>query len=63
MPDERKRRNNAKSIDRWNDEGGAPSGGDRSARREAATREPAPAKKKPGPAQRAKPSPRSKKAR
>jgi hypothetical protein len=25
--------NNAKSIDRWDDEGGAPSGGDRSARK------------------------------
>jgi len=63
MPDERKGRNKAKSIDRWNDEGGAPSGGDRSARREAAEREMVPAKKKPGPAQRAKPSPRPKKAK
>ena len=63
MSDERKRSNYASSIDRWNDEGGVPSGGDRSARREPAEREPVPAKKRRGPAQRAKPSPRSKKAR
>jgi hypothetical protein len=57
MPDERKRRNYAKSIDRWNDEGGAPSGGDRSTRREAAERKPAAGKKRLGAAQRTKPSP------
>jgi hypothetical protein len=36
MPDRtRNPQNNAKSIDRWDNEGGAPSGGDRSERKRA----------------------------
>jgi hypothetical protein len=51
MPDPtRKPQNNAKSIDRWDNEGGAPSGGDRSARkrpRDANLQKKAVAKKSP----------------